>query len=333
MPAEFPILGDCGAFDYIKEEVPPYTTEDVLDYYTSLGFNYGVSLDHLIVKDTEEKKLFRYDLTINNAAEFLDLHRKEKLSWEPIGAVQGWDPQSYAAAAKQYVKMGYKYIALGGLVRSTTKDIISILNRVHEVVPKEIPIHLFGIARTEALSEFSQKGVRSVDSASYLRRAWLVAKDNYFTLDGDNYSSIRIPEPGKSYRAKRIVSEGRATEKALRKLEGECRKVMGEIAKQEISVEKALDPLEEYDLLISTERVSLRESYRRTLEDRPWEKCPCEICQKWGIHVIVFRGNNRNRRRGFHNTFVYYRLLQKYLNGVVGSLGISSSNQLELKLA
>lgn len=315
VPQEFPILGDCGAFDYIMQDEPPYTTEDVIEYYTTLGFNYGVSIDHLIVKDTMLSKDFRYELTISNAEEFLRQNKKAKLPWEPIGAVQGWDPESYAKAAAKYVKMGYRYLALGGLVRSTTAEILRTVEKVHEVVPSDIPIHLFGIARTEALLQFSKFGVRSVDSASYLRRAWLVAKDNYFTLDWDNFSSIRIPEPGKSFRAKRIVSEGRASFEKLQKLERECFRVLGEIVKQKISVDKALDPLEEYDLLISNERVSLREEYRRTLEGRPWEKCPCDICKKWGIQVIIFRGNNRNRRRGFHNTYVYYRLLQQVLNG------------------
>ena len=26
VPREFPIMGDCGAFDYIMEDVPPYST-------------------------------------------------------------------------------------------------------------------------------------------------------------------------------------------------------------------------------------------------------------------------------------------------------------------
>ena len=30
---------------------------------------------------------------------------------------------------------------------------------------------------------------------------------------------------------------------------------------------------------------------------------------------MIFRGNNRNRRRGFHNTYVFYRLLQQALAG------------------
>ena len=42
VPKGFPVMGDCGAFDYIMEEVPPYSTDDVLNYYTNLGFDFGV---------------------------------------------------------------------------------------------------------------------------------------------------------------------------------------------------------------------------------------------------------------------------------------------------
>ena len=121
-------MGDCGAFGYISEETPPYTTDEILDYYTKFGFNYGVSIDHLIVTATEEQKQFRYELTIHNAEEFLREHRARGLPWEPIGAVQGWDPASYAEAARQYVAMGYKYIGLGGLVRTSTKEVLRVLD-------------------------------------------------------------------------------------------------------------------------------------------------------------------------------------------------------------
>ena len=46
--------------------------------------------------------------------------------------------------------------------------------------------------------------------------------------------------------------------------------------------------------------------YRRALRDRPWQACDCPICQDVGIEVIIFRKNNRNRRRGFHNAKVFY---------------------------
>jgi hypothetical protein len=57
VPRGFPIMGDCGAFGYIVEEVPPYETEEILDYYQSLDFDFGVSIDHLIVKAILKKTI------------------------------------------------------------------------------------------------------------------------------------------------------------------------------------------------------------------------------------------------------------------------------------
>lgn len=317
VPRDFPIMGDCGAFDYIMQDVPPYTTDDVLNYYTRLDFDYGVSVDHLIVSATEHQKQERYELTIGNAEEFLKEHRKAGLKWEPIGAVQGWDPASYAKAARRYVKMGYRYIALGGLVRYSTKDILRLLREVHAVVPREVNIHLFGIARPEALRQFSSLGVTSVDSASHLRRAWLVARDNYFTLDGDSYSSLRIPEVGKSYRAKRVLASGRASEDKLLRLQEECLAAVRKFDNGRGNVSQTVRLLLEYHVLISEGGPDMRVEYERTLMAQPWKNCPCHICKTWGVEVMIFRGNNRNRRRGFHNTYVFYRLMQAALNGIV----------------
>ncbi|WP_139052867.1 hypothetical protein [Thiocapsa marina] len=68
------------------------------------------------------------------------------------------DPQGYADAAHQYVAMGYRYIAPGGLVRSPTKEILRVLEAVHQVVPEHVDMHLFGLARLGALGDFARLG-------------------------------------------------------------------------------------------------------------------------------------------------------------------------------
>jgi hypothetical protein len=315
VPREFPIMGDCGAFGYIQQKTPPYTTAEILDYYTRLDFDLGVSIDHLIVTATEAEKHERYELTIENADAFLREHSKLELQWTPIGAVQGWDAASYAAAAKKYVAMGYQYIGLGGLVRTSTPEILEVLDKVHRVVPERVKVHLFGLARLASLKAFADLGVRSVDSASLLRRAWMGTGQNYLATDGKFYTAIRIPEAGKSFRAKRMVTEGRASASAVERLEARCMEAMRRFDLGEMVVEDVLDSLDEYDRLITPDRPPTRELLRETLEARPWRACPCEICRHDGIQVVIFRGNNRNRRRGFHNTFVFYRLLQRALAG------------------
>jgi len=52
------------------------------------------------------------------------------------------------------------------------------------------------------------------------------------------------------------------------------------------------------------------QDYRRTLKDRPWTRCDCGVCRGVGVEVVIFRGNNRNRRRGFHNVRDFYRNLK-----------------------
>jgi hypothetical protein len=314
VPSEFPVMGDCGAFDYIMEEVPPYSTADVIDYYTRLGFDYGVSVDHLIVTATETQKQARYDLTIHNADEFLKEHRKAGLDWVPIGAVQGWDPDSYARAAAQHVKMGYRYIGLGGLVRSSTKEILRIVNKVRERVPSNVAIHLFGVARLDWMSTFADAGVQSVDSASYLRQAWMRLHQSYASMDGP-YAALRIPEAGNSFRAKHMRDHPDLNDAKILAMEQAALKAVRGFGERRVALKDALEALLDYDQFVTKERVSMEPAYRRTLEDRPWEQCDCSICKTYGIEVVIFRGNNRNRRRGFHNTWVFYRLLQQVLNG------------------
>jgi len=314
IPRDFPVMGDCGAFGYINEEVPPYSTGEILDYYTRLDFDYGVSIDHFAIGE-EADRLRRYQLTIANARDFLVEHKKRGLAWTPIGAVQGWDEDSFVKAAKQYIAMGYQYIALGAMVRRRTPEILAIAEAVRKVIPAETKVHLFGVARLNAIQDFIRAGINSADSAAALRNAWMGTGKNYLTLQAEQFSAIRIPEAEKSFRAKRMVSEGRATLDQVQRLDKACIDAMHAYDKGQISVDAALEVLHEYDQLITPDRPDNLALLRHTLEAMPWKHCPCDICRKDGIDVIIFRGNNRNRRRGFHNTFAFYQLFQRAVAG------------------
>src|SRR4051812_39681484 len=45
---EVTTLGDCGAFTYVREKTPPYTVDEVIDFYEGVGIDAGVSPDHII---------------------------------------------------------------------------------------------------------------------------------------------------------------------------------------------------------------------------------------------------------------------------------------------
>jgi hypothetical protein len=77
----------------------------------------------------------------------------------------------------------------------------------------------------------------------------------------------------------------------------------------------------------------LLEEYQKTLADRPWEQCNCSICEDHGIEICIFRGNDRNRRRGFHNTRQFYEefsdSLPKTLVLTRGTASLSSYDTVE----
>lgn len=310
-----PVMGDCGAFDYVDEYDPPFETKEILDYYERLGFNIGVSIDHLIVgkyaADPVER-IRRYNLTRDNAEAFLKQHKEGGYTFLPSGIAQGWDPKSYRDAAAELIEMGYQHICLGGLVRTTTKDIVEILKEIKPLIPDYLTVHLFGIARPDALEPFCQLGANAMDSASQLRRAWLGSGDNYHTMSGEKYAAIRVPPvDGHGVRVRKMVAEGRGTIEQFKALETGALTALREYDKGLLSLDDTLGAVLDYDQYIGDGRDRHEEMYRKVLEDMPWKKCDCEICRSIGIETIIFRGNNRNRRRGFHNTYVFYKKLKE----------------------
>ena len=42
-------IGDCGAFTYVREAKPPYSVDEVIDFYEDCGFDAGMSVDHVVL--------------------------------------------------------------------------------------------------------------------------------------------------------------------------------------------------------------------------------------------------------------------------------------------
>lgn len=288
------IMGDCGAFGYIDEEKPLYEPLDTLDFYHELGFNMGVTVDHLIIPGKAEQKEYRWDLTIENAKKMFDEAQKSRYdNLRLIGAIQGWDPNSYIKAFKELFGYGFDYVGIGGLARRPTEFIQKLLMEMGRIIKglgekskRRIWIHLFGVARESLLPLMNQVGVSSFDSATFLRKAWIAAKKNYH-LNDDVYTAIRVEE------------------KKVGKMKKE--EIFGSLRRfndSKATVDEVIELIKRSDL----ERIKLLgQEYVKTLKDRPWEKCECKVCKDIGIHVCIFRGRERNMRRGFHNVYQFYK--------------------------
>jgi len=331
-PRKLALMGDCGAFTYVKEEVPPYSVEEVLEFYGGCRFDYGLSLDHVILlfkpeADTHglssdlvpEEMRRRRELTLELAREFLRKHKAGKYTFEPIGVAQGWSPLSYAESVKALQKMGYRFIALGGMVPLKSPELLSCLNVIHEVRKPGLQMHLLGVTRTEHLKEFARLGITSIDSTSPLRQAFKDDKDNYYTPER-NYTAIRIPQVEGNPGLQRMISSGQVSQDVARKLEKACLEGMRLFEDGRRTVDEVLEVLMEYERFYDPgSKKNHAEAYRQTLTDAPWRKCSCEVCRELGHHVVLFRGAERNRRRGFHNIWTFYQQLEKKLGLGKGS--------------
>jgi hypothetical protein len=190
-------------------------------------------------------------------------------------------------------------------------------------------MHLFGVGRLNAVPVFRHLGVTSFDSASPLRKAWLDSAANYHTFDGKTYAAIRIPNVDRAgVRIKRLLEAGVSDRETLKRLEENALNTLREFDAERVTLESTLDALLALDELLELPRngeVNPQEKarrlarhaqmYRELLEEQPWKKCDCVICQEIGIEVVIFRGNDRNRRRGFHNTYIFHKRFNALLKG------------------
>lgn len=325
-----PIFGDCGAFSYAQADVPPYSPEEIVEFYDTCRFTHGCSVDHVIfdfnegavgLKGGTVDARRRYEITLENANNFIKIHRSQSCSFTPLGAVQGWSPDSMAEAARQLCAMGYDYLAVGGLVPLRSPQIHKIIQAIKDVVPRSTRIHLLGFAKADAIAEFVRYKITSFDTTSPLIRAFKDSVKNYYSLNESGelnyFTALRVPQATENSRLQRAAKEGKLNQEEMLALENISLSTLRAYDRGEVSIDDTLEAVIGYNIFlesslhdntISRAKLSkkLEPMYRKTLQEQPWKSCPCPVCKKVGIEVIVFRGANRNRRRGMHNLFVYH---------------------------
>lgn len=319
-------FGDCGAFSYVAENEPTITVEQAVALYDLYEFDLGASVDHIPVTEvvteggkrtlTTVERQGRMRLTRDNAERFLALHRERGAKFLPVGVIQGLVAEDYARQLGEYAEMGYRYVALGGLVPRSDADIRAVVDAVaaaRKKLRRSPWIHLFGVFRPGLQSHFRAIGIGSFDSATYFRKAWLRSDQNYLGVDGNWYAAIRVPPLSDPRTRKRIEQSG-VSEKRLSQLEATALRSLRAYDAGTLGIEATLRAVLEYDRLLSraeTQNTSLTDKYRRTLEAAVWRLCPCPVCRQLGIDVVIFRGLNRNKRRGAHNTLQLYKRVRR----------------------
>jgi hypothetical protein len=233
-----------------------------------------------------------------------------------MAVAHGWSPQSYASSVAELQAIGYDRIALGGMVPLKTPDIISSLEEISKVRLPKTQLHLLGIMREESAVQFAALGVTSFDSTSAFRQSFKDDRDNYHTT-GRTYTAIRVPQVAGNTKLKRNIEAGRIVQEDAVRLERQCMAALQQYTGSDGEVGKILGLMREYDQVVGN-RKDYTEAYGETLQDVPWKKCGCRICREAGINVVIFRGSERNKRRGFHNIYAFRQRIDRKLQ--VGSV-------------
>ncbi len=319
------LFGDCGAFSYVNEDAPAMSVEQAIALYELHGFDFGASVDHIpvshIVRDGEKielskaKRHARVRKTRENAEAFIRQAKNRGVGFTPVGTIQALDSAAYGNMAAFYHELGYRHLAIGGLVPLSDQAVEEIVTSVMTVVSQLKPrpwVHLFGIFRPKLQVRFRELGVDSFDSASYFRKAWLRSDQNYLATNGKWYAALRVPMTSDGRTRKKLEDAGCDIE-LLERQEKQVLKLLSDYGRHAVAAKSVLEALTEYDesLTRKSDARSLRAKYLRTLLDRPWESCDCPFCRETGIHVLIFRGANRNKRRGAHNTLMLYGSLER----------------------
>lgn len=313
LPDDLVLFGDCGAFGYSDQDEPPYEPVETLEFYEQMQYDQACTVDHVITSAEMEDKEKRWDITLSNAEKMLEAYKERDYSFDLFGVAQGWDPESYYRATKELLDLGFQNIAIGGLVRAPTKEIIRILQRCYPLwMDKEINVHLFGVARWQLFPFMQRYGVNSLDN-TYHKKAFRDKKYNYIFSPEELYTAVRIPISDQWADYEELLPEEKA---AFEKVKA--------YSNGDAEPEDVVNAVEEWehiyaDLKGKESRLELfdelRDEYLRTLRERPWEKCDCHICEEYGVHVAIFRRNERNMRRGFHNLYRFYHYFNGYLEG------------------
>lgn len=178
------VFYDCGAWSYRNMNKPKFTVDECLEMYQRWGKRGDMiaAPDHIVLPDQDEDvQQYRIKVTLDNAKEFIG---KCPNDLTPIACNHGIDIETRRMMTREYLNMGYKRIAIGGVAgragRLKTKngytpaaqfllDIIKMMEE--EGVPE---IHVLGIGGNLAWVEeyMNHPVVKSFDSAAVYKSAF-----------------------------------------------------------------------------------------------------------------------------------------------------------------
>jgi hypothetical protein len=208
------LFADCGAFQYRDLERPKLSDGTEMNHQVAWDYYFKKHVtsnhswseillcapDHIITKDMDDQTAEgRFKFIEENARPFLE-HTKPYQRVHAVGVIHGRSVEERDQQYEMFVNLGYKYVALGGMVPYSSKplealNIIGGINNISE--PK--------ISRNSILAKSRNDGVRlhvfGLNSPEWVRWWYRLRIDSFdgskLSTEGAANGWYYVPNDGK----------------------------------------------------------------------------------------------------------------------------------------
>ena len=249
----------------------------------------------------------RQQLTLDLAEEFLGRHRARGCTFEPVGVAQGWSPVELRGVGAALQDIGYERIAIGGLVAQKTHEILAVLEAIDEIRDPESGYTCSASPGPSTSPRSSATGSRASTAPrrSGRRSRTIATTSTAPTAPG---SRSAIPQVDANPKLQRRIRAGEIDGRAARRLEQQA---LAAAARATIAARRVAGAGRRA-------RSASTRSSTTTATTAPARTPRCSATRRGaaatarsaatvGIEVAIFRGTERNKRRGFHNLHVFAR--------------------------
>ena len=242
--------------------------------------------------------------------------RERSADFEPLGVAQGWSPTSYAHAVQVLQQIGYRLhrARRDGAAEDGGDPGLPGGDRRTSASPRR-DFHLLGVTRTELVNEFEP--LRRHELRQHLAvpagvqgrpRQLLRASSASTSRSGCRRSTATTGSSDASSPASSIRTRAARLEQAcLRR----ARRLRPRRMRRRGGTRRARR-LRRLPRRAATDRASTERDARSDGRGSP---ARARSAQDVGIQVVIFRGTERNKRRGFHNLYVFNHRLHRGTRG------------------
>jgi len=174
------VMTDSGAYQILQYGGIDADQETIIDFEKKIGSDIAVILD-VPTGNARDRAQAEYSVkeTLRRAEEAINLIDPEKRIWTlPVQGGQFLDLLELSARESKKLLGPYRLVALGSptvlLERYDYATLIEMIAMVRRILPRTVPLHLFGAGHPMIIPYAVALGVDMFDSASYI----LYARDN-----------------------------------------------------------------------------------------------------------------------------------------------------------